>query len=63
MSSYLISLGGDNYQDGGITLNIVGTLNSNTQCGFIRESDGKQYSGSLDSLSNNGTNKNIFTEV
>ena len=63
MKDYLISLGGDNYQDGGIQINILGTPNANTQFGFIRESDGKQYIGNLDVESENGTQKNIFNEV
>ena len=63
MKSYTISLGGDNYEEGGITVNILGEL-TNLNVGFIRESDGKQFKGEL--LNEDGSDenvKNIFYEI
>ena len=62
MKNYLISLGGENYEEGGIQVNVSGVLNS-TKFGFIRASDGKEYVGDLAKESEQGKNKNVFNAV
>ena len=62
MKNYLISLGGENYEEGGIQVNVSGVLNS-TKFGFIRASDGKEYVEDLAKESEQGKNKNVFNAV
>ena len=62
MMTYTISLGGNDYEEGGIVVNVLGEL-TNINFGFIRESDGKQFKGELQYDENCENVKNIFYEI